>query len=173
MDSDVFMENSSAPFKKTYTPSQARPKIEKFCAYQERSHLQVKRKLERLGLHAIDADLLLVELMQNNFLNETRFAMAYARGKFNIKHWGRLKIKQGLKREGIGERLIQEALACLGLADYQKTLHALAQKKWPFIRAASHREKVAKLQRFLLGKGYEYDAIDCIVKEVISTTKIR
>ena len=167
------MENSTAPFKKKYTPSQARPKIEKFCAYQERSHLQVKRKLAGLGLHASDADLLMVELMQNNFLNETRFAMAYARGKFNIKHWGRLKIKQGLKREGIGGRLIQEALASLRLAEYQKTLHALAQKKWPFIKAASHREKVAKLQRFLLGKGYEYDAIDCVMKEVLSTTKIR
>ena len=63
-------------FKKTFTPSQARPKIEKYCAYQERSHQQVKRKLIGYGLNALDADMLLVELTQSNFLNEERFAMA-------------------------------------------------------------------------------------------------
>ncbi|MEY3861305.1 MAG: hypothetical protein RIS50_1586, partial [Bacteroidota bacterium] len=69
------MENGPQ-FKKTLTPSQAKPKIEKFCAYQERSHQQVKRKLMGYGLNYLDADILLVELMQSNFLNEERFAMA-------------------------------------------------------------------------------------------------
>ena len=67
--------NDQQPFKKTLTPSQAKPKIEKFCAYQERSHQQVKRKLMDYGLNGMDADILLVELMHSNFLNEERFAM--------------------------------------------------------------------------------------------------
>jgi regulatory protein len=100
------MDQEGKGYRKTYTPSQAKPKIEKFCAYQERSHQQVKRKLQGYGLNGMDADILLVELMHANFLNEERFAMAYARGKFKIKGWGKAKIKQGLKREGVGWMII-------------------------------------------------------------------
>ncbi len=154
-------------FKKTLTPSQARPKIEKYCAYQERSHQQVKRKLIGYGLNALDADMMLVELTQSNFLNEERFAMAYARGKFKIKGWGKGKIKVGLKREGVGEKLIAQALASLGAEDYSQTLHRLAEKKWPLIKGASHIEKVFKLKRYLVGKGYDFEAIDNVIAEVV------
>jgi hypothetical protein len=87
----------------------------------------VKRKLQGYGLNGMDADILLVELMHANFLNEERFAMAYARGKFKIKGWGKAKIKQGLKREGVGEKLIQQALASLGMDDYLDTFGSQAQ----------------------------------------------
>ena len=159
------MENGPQ-FKKTLTPSQAKPKIEKFCAYQERSHQQVKRKLMGYGLNYLDADILLVGLMQSNFLNEERFAMAYVRGKFKIKGWGKTKIKQGLKREGVGEKLIQQALASLGMDDYLKTLDTLAEKKWPLIKGNSHLERVFKLKRYLVGKGYDFEAIDRAIARV-------
>jgi regulatory protein len=116
----------------------------------------------------MDADILLVELMHTNFLNEERFAMAYARGKFKIKGWGKSKIKQGLKREGVGEKLIQQALASLGMDDYLDTLNTLAAKKWPLIKGASHIEKVFKLKRYLLGKGYDFEAIDKAIAQVVN-----
>ncbi len=162
------MDQEGKGYRKTYTPSQAKPKIEKFCAYQERSHQQVKRKLQGYGLNGMDADILLVELMHANFLNEERFAMAYARGKFKIKGWGKAKIKQGLKREGVGEKLIQQALASLGMDDYLDTLNTLATKKWPLIKGASHIEKVFKLKRYLLGKGYDFEAIDKAIAQVVN-----
>ena len=162
------MDQEGKGYRKTYTPSQAKPKIEKFCAYQERSHQQVKRKLQGYGLNGMDADILLVELMHANFLNEERFAMAYARGKFKIKGWGKAKIKQGLKREGVGEKLIQQALASLGMDDYLDTLNTLATKKWPLIKGASHIEKVFKLKRYLLGKGYDFEAIDKAIAQVVT-----
>ncbi len=162
------MDQEGKGYRKTYTPSQAKPKIEKFCAYQERSHQQVKRKLQGYGLNGTDADILLVELMHANFLNEERFAMAYARGKFKIKGWGKAKIKQGLKREGVGEKLIQQALASLGMDDYLDTLNTLATKKWPLIKGASHIEKVFKLKRYLLGKGYDFEAIDKTIAQVVT-----
>lgn len=161
------MDHEGKGYRKTLTPSQAKPKIEKFCAYQERSHQQVKRKLQGYGLSGMDADLLLLEMMQANFLNEERFAMAYARGKFKIKGWGKVKIKQGLKREGVGEKLIQQALASLGMDDYLETLHTLAKKKWPLIKGASHLEKVFKLKRYLVGKGYDFEAIDRAIEGVL------
>ena len=162
------MDQEGKGYRKTYTPSQAKPKIEKFCAYQERSHQQVKRKLQGYGLNGMDADILLVELMHANFLNEERFAMAYARGKFKIKGWGKAKIKQGLKREGVGEKLIQQALASLGMDDYLDTLNTLATKKWPLIKGASHIEKVFKLKRYLVGKGYDFEAIDKAIAQVVN-----
>ena len=162
------MDQEGKGYRKTHTPSQAKPKIEKFCAYQERSHQQVKRKLQGYGLNGMDADILLVELMHANFLNEERFAMAYARGKFKIKGWGKAKIKQGLKREGVGEKLIQQALASLGMDDYLDTLNTLATKKWPLIKGASHIEKVFKLKRYLVGKGYDFEAIDKAIAQVVN-----
>lgn len=162
------MDQEGKGYRKTYTPSQAKPKIEKFCAYQERSHQQVKRKLQGYGLNGMDADILLVELMHANFLNEERYAMAYARGKFKIKGWGKAKIKQGLKREGVGEKLIQQALASLGMDDYLDTLNTLTTKKWPLIKGASHIEKVFKLKRYLLGKGYDFEAIDKAIAQVVN-----
>jgi regulatory protein len=128
----------------------------------------VKRKLQGYGLNGMDADILLVELMHANFLNEERFAMAYARGKFKIKGWGKAKIKQGLKREGVGEKLIQQALASLGMDDYLDTLNTLATKKWPLIKGASHIEKVFKLKRYLVGKGYDFEAIDKAIAQVVN-----
>ena len=92
--------------------------------------------------------------------------MAYARGKFKIKGWGKVKIKQGLKREGVGEKLIQQALASLGMDDYVKTLEMLAEKKWPLIKGASQMEKVFKLKRYLVGKGYDFEAIDRAIARV-------
>ena len=162
------MDQEGKGYRKTHTPSQAKPKIEKFCAYQERSHQQVKRKLQGYGLNGTDADILLVELMHANFLNEERFAMAYARGKFKIKGWGKAKIKQGLKREGVGEKLIQQALASLGMDDYLDTLNTLTTKKWPLIIGASHIEKVFKLKRYLVGKGYDFEAIDKAIAQVVN-----
>ena len=162
------MDHEGKGYRKTLTPSQAKPKIEKYCDYQERSHQQVKRKLRGYGLSSLDADLLLVEMMQANFINEERFAMAYARGKFKIKGWGKVKIKQGLKREGVGENLIQQALASLGLNEYLKTLDTLTEKKWPLIKGASHLEKVFKLKRYLVGKGYDFEAIDRAIERVTS-----
>jgi regulatory protein len=162
------MDQEGKGYRKTHTPSQAKPKIEKFCAYQERSHQQVKRKLQGYGLNGTDADILLVELMHANFLNEERYAMAYARGKFKIKGWGKAKIKQGLKREGVGEKLIQQALASLGMDDYLDTLNTLTTKKWPLIKGASHIEKVFKLKRYLVGKGYDFEAIDKAIAQVVN-----
>ncbi len=162
------MDQEGKGYRKTHTPSQAKPKIEKFCAYQERSHQQVKRKLQGYGLNGMDADILLVELMHANFLNEERYAMAYARGKFKIKGWGKAKIKQGLKREGVGEKLIQQALASLGMDDYLDTLNTLTTKKWPLIKGASHIEKVFKLKRYLVGKGYDFEAIDKAIVQVVN-----
>lgn len=155
----------SGKFKKQIGITEARKKIERFCAYQERSQWEVKKRLIEYGLPYGDVDALLVELIRSNFLNEERFVRAYVKGKFSMKGWGVNKIKQGLKMHAIADRLISAVIAELEQSDYKGKLLSIAQKKWPTIKANSIFEKKGKLQRFLIGKGYEYAQIESIMHE--------
>ena len=86
-------------------------KISRYCAYQERSSGEVRQKLRLLGADSQTAQKLLQRLADDNFINEERFARAYVRGKFRINGWGRLKIKNGLRANGVDENLLRTALA--------------------------------------------------------------
>lgn len=152
-------------FKKQIGIAEARKKIERFCAYQERSQWEVKRRLLEYGLPYGDVDELMVELIRANFLNEERFVRAYVKGKFAMKGWGVNKIKQGLRTHSIGEKLISKILGEFDQAAYSQKLMDIALKKWPTIKANSAYEKRGKLQRFLMGKGYEYAQIESIMDE--------
>jgi SOS response regulatory protein OraA/RecX len=102
---------------KVSSMSEALKKLEKYCAYQERSHKQVYDKCRSYGLSEADANELLVELIQSNFLNEERFVEAYVKGKFKIKSWGKQKISQGLKLAGVNQKLIQASIKEIKIDD--------------------------------------------------------
>ena len=104
-------------------------KLERFCAYQERSQKQVEEKGRKLGLSQSQIDLAMVELIQSNFLNEERFALAYVKGKVNIKGWGKNKLILGLKRAGISQSLINKALQSVGTEKNEKALDIQIRKK--------------------------------------------
>src|SRR5690606_12616598 len=97
-------------------------KAEHYCAYQERSQQEVRNKLYEWGLWSDDVEELIAELIQTNFLNEERFAMAYVSGKFNIKKWGKVKIKQGLKLKKVPDKMILNALKSINYDDYLNTI---------------------------------------------------
>lgn len=137
----------------------ARPKLEKYCAYQERSHKQVYDKCRMLGLSEEEANELLVDLIRSNFLNEERFANAYVKGKFNIKQWGKQKINQGLKLAGVQPKLIQENLDKIEDEKYIQTIVKLANKKMSTIKGGTEFERKIKVQRYLLSKGYSLNEI--------------
>ncbi|WP_207426244.1 regulatory protein RecX [Pedobacter sp. SYSU D00535] len=134
-------------------------KLEAYCAYQERSQQEVRDKLFGYGLRSAEVEELIVELIQNNFLNEERFAMAYASGKFNMKGWGRMKIKQGLKFKRVSDRLIAKALQSIDDSEYFKKLQLLLEKKERLLVEKDQRKKQYKLLQYGLGKGYEKDLI--------------
>lgn len=148
-------------------------KLERFCAYQERSQKQVEEKGRKLGLSQSQIDLAMVELIQSNFLNEERFALAYVKGKVNIKGWGKNKLILGLKRAGISQSLINKALQSVGTEKNEKALDIQIRKKLKSLfknddtveMILTGNEKLDfetrnKLVRFLLGKGFEYDEIN-------------
>jgi regulatory protein len=149
---------------KTYSKEGAKPKLEKYCAYQERSHKQVFDKCRSYGLSESDSNEILVELIQSNFLNEERFVEAYVKGKFKIKSWGKQKISQGLKLAGINQKLIVLSIQEIKFEDYIKTIQRLAEKKMKTLKEGTDFEKKIKVQRYLLSKGYKYDEISEALK---------
>lgn len=139
-------------------------KAESWCAYQERSQQEVRNKLYDWQLQPSEVEEIIGELIVNNFLNEERFAMAYASGKANIKKWGKLKIKQGLKLKKVPDKLIQKALNSLDGDKYFEDLCQAVLKKEKTLGEKDPFKKKYKLLNYLMGKGYEKDLIFLALK---------
>lgn len=152
--------------KKVTDKLQARVKAEHFCAYQERSQQEVRTKLHSFDLPYSEVEELISELIQDNFLNEERFATTYALGKFRIKNWGKHKIKQGLKLKQVPEKLINKALKQLNGDDYTETLKKLLNKKTEVLLEPDAFKRNYKLMQYALGKGYERDLVAELLKEL-------
>jgi regulatory protein len=144
-------------YRKTYTADQARQKARHFCAYQERSHAQVKDKLYAWGLRKAEVEEVLSKLIDEEYLNEERFASAFAGGKFRMKQWGRVKIRYELELHRVSPYNIRVALESIDETDYLRTLERLAGKKWASIRGEgiTNLTRKAKTHAYLMQKGYE------------------
>jgi len=141
--------------------------LERYCAYQERCHLEVVQKLKGLGMIPEAIDQIIGHLIQENYLNEERFARSYARGKFNIKKWGRNRIVLELKRRQISVYNIKAALQEIDPGDYQETLDALALKRLGQIREANPQKRRKKLADYLLYRGWEHGLVQEKVGELL------
>jgi regulatory protein len=144
-------------YKKSHTPQTALPKIMQYCAYQERSHAEVKNKLYSFGLYKKDVDEIISKLIEENYLNESRFAAAFVRGKFRIKQWGRVKILYELKQKQVSAYNLKKALEEIDEEEYQKTVYKLAEKKWKLVakNTGSHLMIRAKVSSWLISRGFE------------------
>ncbi|MBX2934640.1 MAG: RecX family transcriptional regulator [Ferruginibacter sp.] len=139
-----------------HSKEQALQKAKQYCAYQERCHSEVKEKLYSLGMHKNEVDELLSELISENYLNEERFALQFAGGKFRIKQWGRIKIKHALKYKQVSDYCIKKALASINETDYRNTLQKLFDQKLKTLKAEKNIFiKKRKLQDHLIQKGFE------------------
>jgi len=152
--------------KKSFTPDQAFQKIKQFCAYQERSHREVTEKLYSFGLYKKDVEILLSQLIEENYLNEERFAIAFAGGKFRMKQWGRVKIKYELKQKGISTFCIALALKEIDDETYLGTLKTLALKKWDSLKGEQYLNRQSKTTGYLLQKGFEQNLITTAINEI-------
>ena len=131
-------------------------KIGQFCAYQERNHKEVKEKLYSYGLYKDQVEELISKLIQENFLNEERYAIAYAGGKFRAKDWGKNKIKYGLKQHQVSDYCIKKALKTIDEDEYIQKLQKLYSAKEKTLKSEKNIFiKKRKIQQYLLQKGYE------------------
>ncbi|GBL34756.1 regulatory protein RecX [Filimonas sp.] len=145
--------------------SSALEKIKYYCAYQERSHKEVRSKLLELEVYGNELENHISVLIDENYLNEERYACAIARGKFNYKQWGRNKIIYALKQQGVSDYCIKKALTEIEEEDYLKTIQTLSEKKLETLRSERNKfTKMTKLKNYLLQKGYESEYINDILK---------
>ena len=134
-------------------------KVMKFCSYQERSRLEVRRKMAALKMPPAEAERLLADLVEMNFVSDARFAESFIRGKMNIKRWGKVKMRVELHQRGISDEIINQKFDEIDDEQYFANLRYLVEK-WS--RENPQGEKV-KLIKFLLSKGYEMGDINAIL----------
>ncbi|MGB8376519.1 MAG: regulatory protein RecX [Salegentibacter sp.] len=154
------------PSQKSYTVKEATVKLMQFCAYRDRSHKEVEDKLKEMHMIPAACEQIIMKLMQEDFLNEERFARSFVRGKFRIKKWGRIKIKQELKFREISSPIIKLALTEIKEEEYRSTLYELAEKKLISIRETDNFKKKKKISDHLLRKGYEASLVFEITGEL-------
>lgn len=151
------------PMFKQLTKEQAIQKLRHYCAYQERSHSEVREKLYQLKIRKKDHDEIIASLIEDDYLNEERFAIAFAGGKYRIKQWGRIKIKYELKQKQVSDYSIKKALKQIDEKEYRKLLQELADKKYTSLKGEQYLVRKKRTIDYLLLRGFEPELIDAAV----------
>ena len=142
-------------------------KAANFCAYQERTQKEVRGKLAELEVVGNEAEQIIACLIENNYLNEERFARIFAGSKFRQKKWGRLKIKQELKMRGVSDYCLRAGMSEIGGDDYMETLQTIIEKKNREIKESNPLIKKQKIVKYALSKGFEQDLVFDVVREIL------
>jgi regulatory protein len=150
----VDKEEPVNPKKISY--DEAKLKAAVYCAYQERCQEEVKVKLYGYGLYTNQVNDLLSYLITENYINEERFSMAYAGGKFRVKHWGRIRIKHELQKRKISEYCIRKGMEEIGDEEYIASAKKLILKKKDQLTGKFKPFQLKnKIAAFTISKGYE------------------
>lgn len=153
---------------KTYTVDEALKKLQRYCAYQERCHVEVRKKLQEMNMIPDAVDHIIVQLIRHDFLNESRFAKTFVQGKFNQKKWGRIRLRQELKKRAISRTILDKALEEISDEEYMNSFDELALKRLNQIKERNTYKKKKKLADYLLYRGWEshlvYDKVNQLIK---------
>lgn len=144
--------------------SDIKQKIYKYCAYQERTHFEVRNKLYEYGLGSDAVDELITQLIGEGYLNEERFAKTFAGGKFRIKSWGRIKIVHALEAKGLTRNCIALGLKEINETDYMETLQTLLEKKAATVQSDDDFVMRDKIAKYAIQKGFEPELVWRCVK---------
>jgi len=151
--------------RKKISKEDALSKMERYCAYQDRCHYEVKNKLWELGFWGDWAGEIIVQLIEDDFLNEERFACSFARGKFRMKRWGRVKISKKLREKRITPRLIKFAIEKeIEEEVYLETLNMLIDKKRRLLKVEDVFIQNGKIANYCIQKGYEVGLVWQVLK---------
>ena len=154
--------------KRTYTVDEAKKKLEYYCAYQERCHKEVSQKLRDMNMIPEAIDVIIVHLLQHNFLNEERYTKAFVSGKLKIKKWGKRRLILELKRKNISKTNINHALTDIDENEYIDIFNDLAEKRFNSIKEKDKYQRKKKLTDYLIYRGWEsflvYDKVNELIK---------
>ena len=137
-------------------------KLVKFCVYRERCHKEVRSKLLSEKVYGDDLEEIIFFLINEDFLNEERYARSYARGKFRNNKWGIQKIRLNLKQKNISDYCLRKAMEEIDKEEYEETAKELIEKKLKDDFSFLHKNKVYK---YMLGRGYEPHLIKNVLDE--------
>ena len=151
-------------YKKALTKEQVLQKLRFYCRYQQRCQSEIKEKLFELGVNKKDNDEIIGELVNENCVNDERFAMAFASGRFKLKQWGRKKIQKSLKEKRISDEIAQKAVDQINKKEYLFILNKLAKERYASLKNEQYLVRRKKTMDYLMQKGYEVD----LVKEAIN-----
>ena len=155
------------PKDKYYTNDMARAAIVRFCMYQERCYTEVKGKLADMRIYGEQAEHLILELMEEDVFSDERFARAFARGKFRLKEWGKIRITRELKARKISDYCIKKGLQELDEYDYYGTLLSYIERKNEYLQEPNPWNRRRKLTDMAIRRGFEMDLIYSAIKEVL------
>jgi regulatory protein len=153
-------------FRKSYSLEQALSRLQRYCTYQDRCHIEVERKLTEMRMIPQAKEQIIMSLIEEDYLNEERFALAFVKGKFRIKKWGRIRLKAELKKRKISKYLIKSALEQISEKDYLFTFEELANRKANSIKADSILLKKKKLADYLIYRGWESSLVNNKVNQL-------
>ena len=142
-------------------------RLQKYCAYQDRCHQEVRSKLLDIGVYGDTLEEIMAELITDNFLNEERFARSFARGKFRMKTWGRNRIRRELKLRKISDYCIRKAMEEIEEADYLPALQRLIEKQRALSKEKNTFKLRSKLAQHGLRRGFESELVWRVVKQVV------
>lgn len=150
---------------KPLSPDQVLDKMAKYCAYQERCVKDVTEKLKTFDLTQREKDEILDYLIDNRFVNNTRFAQAFVKGKINQSGWGLNKIRFHLMQKGIDKEIIDEALQTYDEEAYRQRLIDVLKIKAKTVNAENDFERNRKLAAYAMQKGFEANLVWEVIKE--------
>ena len=150
----------------SHTLEEAKKKLEHYCAYQERCHQEVISKLNSLGMISGAKDVIVSHLIEHNYLNETRFAQSFTRGKFSIKKWGRNRILRELKLRQISDYNIKKGMKEIPDSDYETTFYELFEKRKKAVAHLPKNEQKNKIISYLNYRGWEQHKIYSALNEI-------
>ena len=151
-----------------YSVLKALSKAQKYCAYQERSQQEVRDKLYSFGLHRNEVENLITELIDSGFLKESRFATAFAGGKFRVKKWGKVKIRRALEEKKVSEPLIRKALSEIEERDYKTALKELIKAHSKKVVEPNAFKRKYKIASFAIRRGFEAEMVWEVVNDYFS-----
>jgi len=144
---------------KIYDLKIIKERIRHYCAIMDRCQYQVLNKLKSYGVSDALADDLLIELIQNKYVDEERFARSYCSGKFKIKRWGKKKISFELYKLKVPKSCVERAMAEIDQSDYMDTIAHLTDKKMDTLKDKNTFVRKKKVVDYLLRKGYESELV--------------
>ena len=145
--------------EKIYDVKIVKERIRHYCAVMDRCQYQVITKLKSYGVSDALADEILIELIQNKYLDEERFARSFCSGKFKIKRWGRNKIAFELSKLKVPKSCILLAMSEIDDIDYKNVIRHLANKKMALLKDKNSYVRKKKVVDSLLRKGYESELV--------------